>query len=208
MSTSQVHGDEFADFMRAGFRRSADRYRSNTQSVIDIESEFDKIRFLPTSIKVSGNGGLALADARRFWSHKNDYRILLGKWTQMGNDKRFGSLIEFIVTGDEHKQLLGDVTLEEVSWYHDALTEFEEGVRNANLARQFVEEVKPFFSGRSIVTLNAKIDDKKQRRLQCSITEKRLRANINEWEEFKNYYKGIKLGFEFYSTPREFRLNE
>ena len=55
----------------------------------DIEARFDKVRGLPTSVKSSGNEIIALSDARRFFAIARDFRMIVGRYRQVGQQKIF-----------------------------------------------------------------------------------------------------------------------
>ncbi|MCY4307204.1 MAG: hypothetical protein OXC57_02905 [Rhodobacteraceae bacterium] len=96
------------------------------------------------------------------------YCILVGIYLQRENEKEFREIHEIIIRGDYRSDLLGTVTLEQVTVFHNVLL-------GLGLGRH--EEARGWADGRyeelrenlGKVALNRKIDSKKQRRLQCSV---------------------------------------
>jgi hypothetical protein len=202
MSNNQLHGKTYEDHLKSAFQGSADHERS-PMSPWDIEKDYDKINKLPTSIKTTGSNVVDLADARKFWSVKEPYRLLVAQYKQTGDVKNFHTLYEFHITAEEHVKLLGDVTSSEVEDFHNALLSYGKGFHNE--ARQFAKLKKASLKYRSVAQLNQKIDSKAQRRLQCSITLAALLANVKDRTIYSSteFYRKISVSFSIQSSKRE-----
>ena len=170
MIGGQFHGKSFEDWVKGcRFPGAADGGRSNTAD-FDVEARFDRGLGLPTSIKSGRGRHVALSDARRFWAIGREFRLLYGQYRQIGDEKNFGLVHEFLITPDILNGLRGEITAVDVEALHVGLglALFPEGQHFA--ARAWVRAEKAKLSGRrGQIILNPKIDSKKQRRLQCSI---------------------------------------
>jgi hypothetical protein len=171
MTNNQLHGKKFEDLIKSCglFSGSADGGRSPT-ATFDIEAKYDKILGLPTSIKSTGSNIVGLSDARSFFANSEKYRMLVGRYKQVGPHKQFHNVHEFILTPETLAKLRGEVLLDDVTAFHDGLllTAFPVGSHVA--ARQWALQRKAALADKqSWITLNPKIDSKSQRRLQCSL---------------------------------------
>jgi hypothetical protein len=171
MTNNQLHGKKFEDLIKSCglFSGSADGGRSPTAR-FDIEAKYDKILGLPTSIKSTGSNIVGLSDARNFFSISEKFRMLVGRYKQLGPHKQFHNVHEFILTPTTLAKLRGEVTLQDVVDFHNGLllTAFPVGSHSA--ARQWARQRKAAMVDKpSMITLNPKIDSKSQRRLQCSL---------------------------------------
>jgi len=204
MSKNQLHGKEYENHIKLAFPGVSDEIVSSL-SKWDIDAKYD-YKNLPTSIKSSAaKGSIELSDARRFWGINEPFRLILGIYDQINNVKYFNSLHEFEITHDEHKILLGNITYDEISKFHESLKEFELG--DHDKARKYAHDInKNNFKKRSVLNLNPKIDSKTQRRLQCSINFSDLINNVKNYKEFKNNdtYRNICINFILRSSKREF----
>ena len=99
MTKNQLHGKKFEDFIKGcgRFPGASDAERSVTAS-FDIEGRFDRELGLPTSIKATGNKGVGLSDARRFWSLNKPFRMIVGAYRQEVDQKVFSQVHEFILS--------------------------------------------------------------------------------------------------------------
>jgi hypothetical protein len=58
--------------------------------------------------------------------------------------------------------------------------------------------------GQGLCAIDAKIDSKNQRRVQCSIKIDKLIDSGIAYSKYETEYKGIKLPYEQLSAPRQF----
>lgn len=206
MSNNQLHGKSYEDHIKAAFTGAADHGRS-ANTPWDIEKQFDKEKKLPTSIKTVKNKGtiiIELADARKFWSIDEAYRMLVALYDQNGDVKNFHTLYEFLITKDEHRKMLNPITFAEVKEFHDSLLSYGKGLHAQ--ARAFAKQKKFQLQRNAIVQLNQKIDSKTQRRLQCSIKLENLIENVALVQVYRSqdFYKRISVNFAIQSSEREF----
>jgi hypothetical protein len=202
MSKNQLHGKKLEDMIKSAFPGSSDHGRS-AQSHWDIEAVYDKELHLPTSIKTTGSSVVCLADARKFWSINEAYRLLVAQYEQRNAVKQFQTLYEFLISSDEHRYMLGAVTAEEIGIFHDTLRSFKKGFHEE--ARAYHREMKASLP-RSIVQLDPKVDSKTQRRLQCSVTLEALMQNVGKHNLFRegDFYRDICVSLSIKSSRRQF----
>lgn len=196
---SQIHGKVFEDTIKACelFSSSADRGRSNTAS-FDIESEFDKKDQLPISIKTTKNKTVGLADARRFFSLDQDFKMIIGCYTQDQNIKSFHSIYEVLIRKNDHKLLTNGVSVSFVKSFHEILS--IDSIHDFNKARELSHAIKSVDFGSKVV-LNPKIDSKKQRRLQASISLDVL-VETCEYRLYQDTFSNIVLPLKIVSPSR------
>ena len=171
----------------------------------------------PVSIKTAAikaarrAANVCLADARRVWSWDQPVVLVVGLYTQVGKDKVFHTIYEFLLNLDaaQRVKLYGSVSLQEVSDFHNGIKTFGPGAVEGELGKKWARDTKkPLKKRLGIIQLNQKIDSKRQRRLQCS-------AKLNDLEEActshlrftgaqPGYYRGLKLPYTvFDSSSRE-----
>jgi hypothetical protein len=179
MTNSQKHGKNFEDLIKGCglFPGASDQSRSATAGM-DIEARFDRQFRLPTSIKATGGGIITLSDARKFWAIDFHFRMIVGTYQQMGAQKHFGAVHEFLLTPTDLVALRGDVTLSEIEALHVGIGLAAFPVEQYAQARDWIKQQKRAMIARTTrIILNPKISsDKisaknadKQRRMQCSV---------------------------------------
>lgn len=175
-SDNQLHGKTFENMIKAANNGifssfSSDRKRSPHER-FDIGREDDLERGIPTSIKSTGNNIIGLSDARSFWESFRfmPYRMIVGAYRQKGNRKVFDLIYEIIFHSKYRSHVLGDVSEDDITQFHNRLRQFGPGPDAQKQASAWAQERKQLLEERiGLVTLNPKIDSKNQRRLQCSI---------------------------------------
>ena len=220
MSTSQSHGKQFEDHLKAAlFPGAADHGRSPT-SAFDVEAQFNKERGVPCSIKTAKAGSpVCMADARRFWTIDEPYELIVSEWVAQGsNKKQFERVHRFFITPEVHQELTGQVTADQVEQVHEGLKEFGLGQHHA--ARRWAREQKAALApvtSTAKASLNPKIDSHTQRRLQCSMKLSDLKAvtegrtvqhqgrDVPLYEVHEDHVGNLCLPFGIVSGPRTFR---
>ena len=193
MTNNQLHGKKFEDFIKSCglFPGSADGGRLPTAR-FDIEAKYDKLKGLPTSIKSTGNNIVGLSDARSFLSIAETFRMMVGCYTQKDSQKHFHTVHEFTLTPTILAILRGEVTLEDVVDFHNGLLLQAFPVGSHLEARQWARQRKAALAHKqSMVTLNPKIDSKRQRRLQCSLRLSELIELCSAHETYKLHEDSI-----------------
>jgi hypothetical protein len=111
----------------------------------------------------------------------------------------------FQLTASERVRLYGELTLADVTHFHETLKTFGLGEHEA--ASAWAKEHKLVLSTKATgaIQLNPKIDSKKQRRLQCSAHLTGLKHACDDAREFTSAtggYRGLRLPFEVQSSRR------
>jgi hypothetical protein len=163
------------------------------------------------SVKVSKNGkGIACGDILRFLRHcrDNDFTMVVGSWKQhTPTTKRYSEIYEFYITPAMYKAILGNLTEDVLKPFVDYVKGIPEG-KQAQLAnRQLWKQKRSDLynqCGGGIISIDAKIDSKTQRRVQCSLKlDEMISAGI-EFHKYTTNYKGISLPYEQKSPSRTF----
>lgn len=219
MSTNQLHGKTFEREVITqcfGFTEEQVSEFSNT-AVFDIPFGITTCQHptgKPVSIKTTAALAAAkaaivcLSDARRVWSWDRPLILVVGLYDQVDTVKRFHTVYEFHfrLTDGERKRLYGELTLAEVTYFHDTLKTFGPGQHEAASAWAKAHKLALTPRATGAIQLNAKIDSKRQRRLQCSAPLERLKGACDDTREFTDAtggYRGLPLPFEVKSSRRE-----
>lgn len=163
------------------------------------------------SIKVSKNGaGVGCGDILRFNKHtaNDNFSIIVGTWNQLNPSlKIYREIYEFKIRPDYYEIFWNKINfqcLEEfVIWVKSIPPgkTAQMAVRKEwKLRRQAIYEKY----GQGILSIDAKIDSKTQRRVQCSFKIKDLIDSGVEFVKHTNNYLGINLPYEQLSSPRTF----
>jgi len=219
MSTNQLHGKTFErEVITKCFGLTEEQVSelSNT-SVFDIPFGITTCQHPtgnPVSIKTAAAKAAAraaivcLSDARRVWAWDRPLILVVGLYDQVAEVKRFHTVFEFHIqlTDSERRRLYGDLTLAEVTHFHETLMRFGPGQHLA--ASAWAKSHKAELSTRATgaIQLNPKIDSRRQRRLQCSAPLERLRGACDDVREFTQAtggYRGLAMPFEVLSSRRE-----
>lgn len=204
MSNSQIHGKKFEDILKCEFSGASDNERANT-SKWDIEARFDKSKNISTSIKASGSLIVGMSDARNFFKIEEDFRLLVGIYTQRGFCKNFEEIREYFITKDIFNSIRGDLTLRDIELFHNAI-KTKPGKEGQKVARQISNDFKlKFIDKKTKLILNPKIDSKSQRRLQCSLNLKTIESIDNiEFYVYTESFRDLMLPISIKSSKREF----
>ncbi len=212
MPSSQMHGKSFENHLKAANNgifsyAAADRKRS-PNDLFDISAEEDLDRGIPTSIKSTGSDSIPLSDARRFWGTFDlaPYRMLVGRYLQEKDIKKFNIIHGFVIRSKYRHELLGDVDLAEIVDFHEGLRKFEKG-RHAEAREWHTRRNNELKERLGLVRLNPKVDSKTQRRLQCSVSLSAL-IDIVDRDDYTVHTKSfgtIVLPLKIISSPRKRR---
>jgi len=202
MSTNQNHGKEFENIVKLAFGLDNEDNIAYTAEW-DIPSIFDKDN-IPTSIKTSKNLTICMADARSFLSINDEFRLVIGIYTQQGTKKQFVKIIEYSIIDETFSIIKGNLTYGDVVNFHNAIQ--LDNISDYIEARKLAKKIKISLANRiTLIRLNPKIDHLKQRRLQCSL-------RLNDLDSIKDIkkslyikeYRGIIIPFDIESSKREF----
>lgn len=219
MSTNQLHGKTFEREVITkcfGLTEEQASELSNT-SMFDIPFGIttcqhptgDPVSIKTAAAKVAAGAAIVcLSDARRVWSWDRPLILVVGLYDQVGKVKRFHTVFEFHIqlTDSERRRLYGDLTLDEVTHFHETLKLFGPGQHLAASAWAKAHKAELSTRATGAIQLNPKIDSKRQRRLQCSSPLEQLRSACDDVRQFTQEtggYRGLTMPFEVLSSRRE-----
>ena len=164
------------------------------------------------SIKVSKNGtGIGCGDILRFMDHTltNPFIMVVGSWRQKDQSvKVYTDIYEFYLEPKHNHLLWANLTrdaLEPFVKWVKAIPPFSQG--QAQARQEWKNRRAELYAqyGKGLVRIDAKIDSKKQRRVQCSIKLAELISAGIPYTKYSSDYQGIHLPHEQKSSPRSFQ---
>ena len=210
----QSHGVLFEDsIIRSITGLSKNDYQSQLQNAYT--ASMDVVRGLHSdtnfSIKTSKEGKtVGCGDILRFMQHCKDdeFTLVVGAWHQITLEvKRYSSIYEFDIGSGDYAKLWSNITTEVMQPFVDYVKSIPPGKQGQMAHRQLWKQKRQQIYdayGRGLCAIDAKIDSKSQRRVQCSFKPIEF---INAGIIFRKYekeYKGIQLPYEQNSGPRQF----
>lgn len=212
MTASQNHGFIFEDIVIksiTGF--SKQEYQSliplGYMSSLDIYKNIHS--HANYSIKTMRNhGSVGCGDIISFYNHclNNEFKMVIGAWEQVTQDtKVYETIYEFNFEPSKFKNIWGDINFSELEKFVAYVKSIPHG-KKAQLENQPIwKEKRNQILAQStghIIKIDAKIDSKRQRRVQCSISLSDL-TNIGlDYTLYRQTYNGIVLPYEQESSPR------
>lgn len=164
------------------------------------------------SIKVSKEGkGIGCADILRFLSNfKNEFTIIVGCWKKLDDEnKQFYQIYEFDITPEHTKAFWGGLNADNLTPFVEYVKSIEPGKKAQKENQKLWKEKRAALYetyGQGIVSIDAKIDSKDQRRVQCSIKlEDMIRVFEGNYKVHTNNFGKIKLPYETASKSRSFK---
>lgn len=161
------------------------------------------------SIKVTNGRSVCCGDISRFMKHCRDdeFTIVVGEWKQAETIKRYSTVYEFHITPAHYSLLFAELTEQTLDPFVDYVKSIPHG-RDGQLENEKTWKAKRDdlynTNGRGLVSIDAKIDSKSQRRVQCSIKLKDLLMSEIVSNKYDIEYRGIPLPYESESNPRTF----
>jgi hypothetical protein len=182
MAAVQDHGFIFEDMIirqRTGLSKEEyDKLKENGYT-----SPFDLIKELlfdyNGSVKTTQNNTICCSDLLNMMSHTGEYRLIVGCYDQVGNEKVFHTQYEFFIEPKHYDMLWNGMDRVKIEEYVNKIKSIEDG-REAQKHYQksnkksWKSEVQ---SKTSFFVINPKVDSKDQRRVQCSTHLKKLLAS-------------------------------
>jgi hypothetical protein len=207
LGNNQLHGKYFENLVKYSYIGEKDDH-IHPLDAFDINA-CKETGSVPISIKMTKTNTVGLADACRIFSMDTDFRMIVAKYKQDGEMKVVTNIYEFNIKKEEWDAMKGDIPIELVCEFRKCIKMFPENKHpNARrYAKSSCDFIKKNFSYK--IQLNPKIDSKKQRRLQCSITLNDLKQSVENWYCYNQYstgsYRGIVLPFSFFSPKRKLK---
>jgi hypothetical protein len=210
----QNHGVLFEDnIIRATTGLSKDEYQTLLENAYT--ASMDVVKGIKSdvnySVKVSKDGkSIGCGDVIRFIRHCKDdeFTMVVGAWRQISPMvKRYDAIYEFNIKPKDYATLWASITDEAVQPFVDYVKSIPPGkeaqLANRKLWKQHRQAIYDAY-GQGLCAIDAKIDSKNQRRVQCSIKIDKLIDSGIDYIKYETEYKGIKLPYEQDSSPRQF----
>lgn len=210
----QNHGVLFEDnVIRAITGLSKDEYQTLLENAYT--ASMDVVKGIKSntnySIKVSKDGkSIGCGDVLRFIRHcrEDEFTMVVGAWRQITPEvKRYNEIYEFNIKPEDYATLWNSITEEVVKPFVDYVKSIDPGKQaqeaNKKIWKQRRQEIYDTH-GQGLCAIDAKIDSKNQRRVQCSIKIDKLIDSGIEYSKYETEYKGITLPYEQNSNPRQF----
>jgi hypothetical protein len=211
----QVHGNLFEDkiiFEHTGLTKKQYQELPNNSYTSAFDITKGIMSTYNISVKTLKEGkAIGCGDILRFIDHcyNSDFTIVAGCWKQITpTHKRFYEILEFYITPDLQKIMCGGFTVKNIKPFVDYVKSIPDGkaaqMKNQRLWKEKRQELynncKP-----GLLRIDAKIDSKNQRRVQCSLVIDEMIAAKIPYTKYTNKYKGIILPYEQKSPPRKFK---
>lgn len=209
---SQAHGNLFEDVVirsvaSVGKKEYGKLIPNSYTSPMDIhegvKSDFN------ASVKTTKGNGIGLGDMGIFYDHAitTDFIIILGCWEQETEvQKSFHTVYEFDCTPEKMIPLFGTLTRSDITNFRDYVVSIPHGKQGQldNLKLWKEKRQKLLDRGMPIVSIDAKIDSKTQRRVQCGVKIDSLIDLGIPYRKITDNYRGIELPLKIKSGARQF----
>tara|TARA_Y100000296_G_scaffold24942_1_gene29372 strand:+ start:1297 stop:1953 length:657 start_codon:yes stop_codon:yes gene_type:complete len=213
MTESQDHGFIVEDIT---IRSHTGRSKKEYEKLIDggYTSEFDIVKDVGgasfnASIKVSKDGkNIGCGDILRMYNATKYYEFTMIVWPfeQIGKEKKFDEVYEFYIDPSYHKifwEGLGEEKLKDFDNYIKNIPNGYEGQQfHIQLWKDRRQELYENL-GRGLMSIDAKVDSKKQRRTQCGFKIKEIKNVGIPYKVYMNNYRKISLPLILESSPRK-----
>jgi hypothetical protein len=163
------------------------------------------------SIKTSKDGKtIACGDILRFTEHclNDSFKITVGAWSQITSDiKQIYAVYEFSMDPIYYGELWGGLTPSNLKDFVDYVKSIPHGKAGQSANKILWKSKRDDLydeHGKGIARIDAKIDSKSQRRVQCSINIQDMIDVGIPVVKYNIEYKGITLPYEQESRPRTF----
>ena len=162
------------------------------------------------SIKVTGNRSIGCSDILRFFKHCRDseFTMVLGVWKQISKtQKKYSEIYEIKFDPKTCKNVWGNMTEDMLTPFVEYVKSIEPGkeaqIANRKLWKEKRKAIYDKVEG-CVMKIDAKIDSKNQRRVQCSVKiDDLINAGLTVTKYINNYLT-ITLPYVQDSTPRTF----
>lgn len=133
------------------------------------------------SLKTLGAKNIGLGDALRFFDadFTRKYTIILVRYKQAGEYKSIHEIVEIDYTAELRNYLFGTATLADIQVFVDHVRSIAAGPVDPETKRKYKSMKKDLESKHGMrISINPKVDSKKQRRVQCSVSVERLQNEV------------------------------
>jgi hypothetical protein len=214
MAEVQNHGNLFeAEVIKTHTGYGKDEYQTLMEG--GYTSSFDMAKGVGNSkgnysIKATGNGGIGCGDILRFFKHCRDseFTMVLGVWKQVNKtQKQYSEIYEIEFNPETFKKVWGNLTVDELEPFVEYVKSIQPGkeaqITNRKVWKEKRKSIYDKVEG-CVMKIDAKIDSKNQRRVQCSVSiDDLINAGLTV-NKYTNNYHTIKLPYVQASAPRTF----
>jgi hypothetical protein len=137
------------------------------------------------SIKTSGNSNIDCGDIMRFYDRddETDITIILVRYEQINNKKKIKEIIEINYSDEMRNILFGSVTPDILNEYVQLIKNIPNGTVTEAIKKNYKEQKNKIQETYNMkINISPKVDSKKQRRVQCSITK--IDKLLEEYPQF------------------------
>ena len=163
------------------------------------------------SIKVSKGRDIGCANILRFMDHCRDteFTMVVGVWQQISPTvKRYTCIYEFDITPAHYNLLWANVNKDVLEPFVDYVKSVPYGPEGQQAHKKLWKQRRRDIyeaHGQGLCQIDAKIDSKRQRRVQGRFRIKDLlAADTITHRRYETQYRGIQLPYEQASGPRQF----
>jgi len=210
----QIHGNLFEDTLIKNItgysKKEYEKYIKNGySSSLDLHkgifSNFN------ASIKTTGGSVIGCGDIVRFMNHckQDSFKLVIAKWEQINsNQKEYNKIYEFNFHPKFYSTIFGNLDEETIRPFVDYVKSIPEGKKFQTInqpiwKRKRDEIIKKTNTG--LIRIDAKIDSKRQRRVQCSLNLIDLLNTEIECSINNKDYQGIILPYVVCSKKRKIK---
>ena len=209
---SQAHGNLFEDVIirsvanvgKKEYEKLIPRAYTSPMDIHEgVKSDFN------ASVKTTKGNGIGLGDMGVFYDHATttEFIMIVGCWEQeTKTQKSFHTIYEFDCTPDNILPLFGSLTREDIRTFREYVVSIPNG-KQGQLDNQTLWKEKRqvlLDKGNPIVSIDAKIDSKTQRRVQSGVKIQSLIDQGIPYRKITDNYRGIDLPLKIKSGARQF----
>ena len=153
------------------------------------------------SVKVTNGNSIGCGDIIRMYegTKGNDITFIVGVWQQTAKKvKTYSTIYEFYLDPSHHNTLWGNIKLKTLKKFDSYVKNIPHGKKGQSDNKKLWKQKKQNIyasEGRGLVDINAKIDSKTQRRVQCAFKIKDLIESGIPYKKFTKTYRGISLPY-------------
>tara|TARA_R110000772_G_scaffold99174_3_gene198932 strand:- start:40576 stop:41232 length:657 start_codon:yes stop_codon:yes gene_type:complete len=158
------------------------------------------------SVKVTKSDGIGFGDILRLYkaTKEEPFTLVVGCFFQKSKTiKSYYEILEIYFEPKYHKLLWGGITLKEIESFVDYVKNISPGKESQSINQKIWKEKREdMYKKRGLISIDAKIDSKTQRRVQCGVKLKELMSSSIKFARYdKNYRDKIDLPYFQYNTP-------
>ena len=181
----QAHGNLFEDVKTREItglgkeeydKLKSNGYTSSMDIVKGLHSDID------VSIKTAKSNKVDCGDVLRRRA-ESEYDIVIGQWTQAGDNKVFHTEYTFHIKPEHESLLWGKMNYEKLREFDSYIKSIHAGLNGQQetmIVRQLLKNIVE--DSNALMSIHPKVDSKKQRRVQCSFNIDKLIKSGVEYE--------------------------